>query len=326
MFSIRTAAIAGVCLFAGSALAQNYPTRPITMIVPFAAGGPTDIIARIVAEPMSKALGQQIVVENVTGAGGTTGITRGARATADGYTIMMGHMGTHGAAPALYANLRYNPAKDFQPIGMAAGTPIIVVARKNLPAKDLKEFIAWVAKTGDKVNQAHAGVGSVSYTTGVLLTSMIPGANPALVPYKGTGPSLNDLVAGQVDFMTDQIVNVVSQIRAGSIRAYAIATKTRSPALPDLPTTAEMGLPNYEVSAWNAVFAPKGLPKDITDKLVAALNKALDDPNARKRFDELGGVVPGPDGRGPAALQKQVEFEVARWNPVLKAALAKAKK
>lgn len=323
---LRVSILAAASLFAGAAFAQNYPARPITLIVPFAAGGPTDIVARIVAEPMSKFLGQQVVVENVAGAGGTTGITRGARATPDGYTIMMGHMGTHGAAPALYPNIRYNPATDFQPIGMAAGTPIVLVARKNLPAKDLKEFTAWVAKTGDKVNQAHAGVGSVSYTTGVLLTSMIPGANTVLVPYKGTGPSLNDLVAGQVDFMTDQIVNVVSQVKGGTIRAYAIATKKRSPALPNVPTTAEMGLPAYEVSAWNAVFAPKSLPKDITDKLVAALNKALDDPNARKRFDELGGVVPEGDGRGPAALQKQVEFEVARWNPVLKAALAKAKK
>lgn len=318
--------MAGACALAFPAFAQTYPSRAITMIVPFAAGGPTDIIARIVAEPMSRSLGQQIVVENVAGAGGTSGITRGAQAKPDGYTIMMGHMGTHGAAPALYPKIKYDPAKDFQPIGMAAGTPIVLVARKNLPAKDLKEFTAWVAKTGDKVNQAHAGVGSVSYTTGVLLASMIPGSLAALIPYKGTGPALNDLVGGQVDFMTDQIVNVVSQVKAGSIRAYAIATPKRSPALPDVPTTAEMGLPKYEVSAWNAVFAPKGLPADITAKLVAALNGAIDDPNARKRFDELGAVLPEGEGRGPAALQKQVEFEVARWNPVLKAALEKAQK
>lgn len=317
MNKLKIALLTGACLLSGAAFAQSYPTKTITMIVPFAAGGPTDVVARVVGEPMSRALGQQIVIENVAGAGGTTGITRGANAAPDGYTIMMGHMGTHGAAPALYPNMKYKPASDFQPIGMAAGTPIIITAKKGAPAKDLKEFVAWVGKGGDKINMAHAGVGSVSYTTGLLLNSMIPGAKPALIPYKGTGPSLNDLIAGQVDIMTDQIVNVVNQIKAGSIRAYAIATPKRSPALPDLPTTAEAGMPGYVVSAWNAVFAPKGLPKDVTDRLVAALNAALDDPKARARFAELGAVLPEGAERGPAALQKLVEFEVARWNKVL---------
>ena len=315
--------IAGAAaVFAAPAFAQNYPTKPIVMIVPFAAGGPTDIVARIVAEPMSRTLGQQVVVENVAGAGGTTGITRGAGAAPDGYTIMMGHMGTHGAAPALYPNLKYNPARDFAPIGVAAGTPIIIVGSKKLPAKDLKEFIALAKKQGDKSNHAHAGVGSVSFTTGVLLNSIL-GTKPTFIPYTGTGPALNDLVSGQVDYMTDQIVNLVGQINAGTVTAFAIATAKRSPALPNLPTTKEAGLDGFEVSAWNAVFAPKGTPQAVVDKLSDALNKALDDPNARKRLDGLGAVTPEGAERGPAALQKLVESEVARWTPVLKAAMKK---
>jgi tripartite-type tricarboxylate transporter receptor subunit TctC len=306
------------------AAAQTYPTKPITMIVPFAAGGPTDIVARIVAEPMSRTLGQQIVIENVAGAGGTTGITRGAGAAADGYTIMMGHMGTHGAAPALYPNLKYNPARDFAPVGLAAGTPIVIVASKGHPANNLQEFIAWAKKQGDKSNHAHAGVGSVSHSTGILLNSIM-GTKPTFIPYTGTGPALNDLVSGQVDYMTDQIVNVVGQITAGSIKAFAIATPQRSPALPNLPTTREAGLNNYEVSAWNAIFAPKAVSDDVVKRLNDALVKALDDPNARKRLDDLGGVIPEGADRTPAALQKLVESEVARWTPVLKEAMANAK-
>ena len=306
------------------ATAQTYPTKPITMIVPFAAGGPTDIVARIVAEPMSRTLGQQIVIENVAGAGGTTGITRGAGAAADGYTIMMGHMGTHGAAPALYPNLKYNPARDFAPVGLAAGTPIVIVASKGHPANNLQEFIAWAKKQGDKSNHAHAGVGSVSHSTGILLNSIM-GTKPTFIPYTGTGPALNDLVSGQVDYMTDQIVNVVGQITAGSIKAFAIATPQRSPALPNLPTTREAGLNNYEVSAWNAIFAPKAVSDDVVKRLNDALVKALDDPNARKRLDDLGGVIPEGAERTPAALQRLVESEVARWTPVLKEAMANAK-
>ncbi len=311
---------AAVGLAATGAHAQaNYPTRPITMIVPFAAGGPTDVIARIVGDHMSRTLGQQVVVENVAGAGGTTGITRAAQAQADGYTIMMGHMGTHGAAPALYPNLKYDPAKDFAPIGLAAGTPIVIAARKDFPASDLKGLIEHLQKTGDKVNMAHAGPGSVSHITGILFNSTV-NAKPTLVAYRGTGPALNDLMANTVDFMTDQIVNVAPQIQGGNIKAYAIATPERSPALPNVPTTKEAGLPSYEVSAWNAVFAPKGTPPEIVAKLTDALDKALDDPNTRKRLLDLGGVIPEKAGRGGPALQKLVESELARWTPVLKAA------
>ena len=298
-------------------VAQNYPTRPVTIIVPFAAGGPTDIIARISAEYYSKALGQQFVVENVAGAGGTTGITRGAQSKPDGYTIMMGHMGTHGAAPALYANLKYDPAKDFTPIGLVAGTPILIVARKDFPAANLKEFLAKVKDPAAKVKQAHAGVGSVSFTTCTLLTSQL-GAKSIVAAYRGTGPALNDLVGGQVDYMCDQVVNLVEQVKGGSIKAYAIATAERSPALPNVPTTKEAGLPDYQVSAWNALFAPKGLPKEIHGKLADTLVNALEDPNTRKRLLELGSVIPDKAGRSPQALQKLVESEVARWNPILK--------
>lgn len=315
---------AALGLAATSAHAQQaWPQRPITMIVPFAAGGPTDVVARIVGDHMSRTLGQQIVIENVAGAGGTTGITRAAGSAADGYTIMMGHMGTHGAAPALYPKLRYDPAKDFAPIGNAAGTPIVIVARKDFPAADLKSFVTYLQANSEKINQAHAGVGSVSHTTGVLFDSIVK-VKPTMVVYRGTGPALNDLMASTVDFMTDQIVNVAPQITAGTIRAYAIATPERSPALPDVPTTREAGLPEYEVSAWNAVFAPKGTPPEIVAKLSDALMKAQDDEATRKRLLDLGAVIPERAGRTPDALQQLVVSEVARWTPVLKAAGAVA--
>ena len=314
----RTIAVLVLSAFSSIAAAQAYPSRPVTIIVPFAAGGPTDIIARISGEYFSKTLGQQFVVENVAGAGGTTGITRGAQAKPDGYTIMMGHMGTHGAAPALYANLKYDPTKDFTPIGLVAGTPILIVARKDFPAANLKDFVARVKDPAAKVKQAHAGVGSVSFTTCTLLTSQL-GAKSIVAAYRGTGPALNDLVGGQVDYMCDQIVNLVEQVKGGAIKAYAIATPERSPALPDVPTTKEAGLPDYQVSAWNALFAPKGIPQDVATKLNATLVAALDDANTRKRLLELGSVIPDKAGRSPQALQKLVESEVARWNPILKA-------
>jgi len=314
----RIIAVLVLSAFSSIAAAQAYPSRPVTIIVPFAAGGPTDIIARISGEYFSKTLGQQFVVENVAGAGGTTGITRGAQSKPDGYTIMMGHMGTHGAAPALYANLKYDPTKDFTPIGLVAGTPILIVARKDFPAANLKDFVARVKDPAAKVKQAHAGVGSVSFTTCTLLTSQL-GAKSIVAAYRGTGPALNDLVGGQVDYMCDQIVNLVEQVKGGAIKAYAIATPERSPALPDVPTTKEAGLPDYQVSAWNALFAPKGIPQDVATKLNATLVAALDDANTRKRLLELGSVIPDKAGRSPQALQKLVESEVARWNPILKA-------
>ncbi len=315
--SVTSIAVALAVLLGASPAQAAYPDRLITMIVPFAAGGPTDVVARIVADGMSRNIGQQIVVENVAGAGGTNGATRCAQSTPDGYTIMMGHMGTHGAAPAVYPGLKYDPRKDFTPIGLAAGTPIIIVARKNFPAKDLKEFIAYAKANSTKLNEAHAGVGSVSFTSCSLFNHLL-NIKPTRVVYRGTGPALNDLVGGQVDYMCDQIVNLVPQIQAGSIRAYGIALPARSPALPDVPTTKEGSFPEYQVSAWNAIFAPKGIPADVHKKLVDAYQKAMKDEKVRKRLLDLGADLTNEAAMSPDGLQKLVESEVKRWNEVLK--------
>jgi tripartite-type tricarboxylate transporter receptor subunit TctC len=312
----RLAGFAGATLFATSAPAADYPTRSITMIVPFAAGGPTDVVARIVAQHMSTTLGQAIVIENVVGAGGTTATTRAARAPNDGYTLITGHMGTHAAAVPLYPKLAYHPEKDFEPIALLAGTPILILARKDFPPKDLKEFIAYVKDNTAQLNVAHAGVGSVSHVSCLLLNSIL-GIKPTGVPFNGTGPAMNALVAGQVDYMCDQIVNAVPQINGGTVKAYAIATPARNPALPDLPTTAEAGLPAFQAQAWNAIFAPKGTPAPIVATLNAAAAKALDDEGVRKRLLDLGSVIPSPAERTPAALGKLVTDEIAKWTPVL---------
>jgi tripartite-type tricarboxylate transporter receptor subunit TctC len=306
-----------LALGAGSAQAQ-YPNKPVTMVVPFAAGGPTDVVARIVGEHMSKTLGQPVIIENVAGAGGTTGITRVAKSAPDGYTIAMGHMGTHGAAPGLYPNIAYNPQTDFAPIGLAAGTPIVIVTRKDLPVKNLQEFIAWAQKNEKTINNANAGSGSVSHITCVLLHEMMK-IDPNQIPYRGTGPALTDLVSGKVDYMCDQIVSVSSQVKGDAIKALAIATPARSPSLPDVPTTKEAGLPAFEVSAWNAVFAPKGTPADVVAKLSDALTKAVTDPATKKKLEDLGGVVPDAKGASPEALAALVKSENDRWIPLLKA-------
>ena len=303
---------------AATARAQDYPSRAVTVIVPFAAGGPTDIVARIVSDHMSKTLGQQLVIENVVGAGGTTGVTRAMRAAPDGYTIVMGHMGTHAAAVALYPNLAYNPATDFVPIGMAAGTPVLILAKKDFPAKDLKEFAANVKQNVASLNMAHAGVGSVSHVTCLLLNSILA-VKPTAVPFNGTGPAMNALVGGQVDYMCDQIVNVVPQVNAGTIKAYAIGTAERNPALPNIPTAKEAGMPEFQASAWNALFAPKATPQPIVDKLSAALDKALSDETTRKRLLELGSDIPDGPRRGPQALAALVKSEIEKWTPIIKA-------
>jgi tripartite-type tricarboxylate transporter receptor subunit TctC len=297
----------------------DFPRRPITLIVPFAAGGPTDVIARIAADHMTRTLGQTIVIENVVGAGGTTASTRAARSAPDGYTIEMGHMGTHAASVALYPNLAYKPDVDFAPIGLVAGTPVLILAKKDLPPTNLEEFVAYVKANADKLNMAHAGVGSVSFTTCLLLNSIL-GIKPASIPFNGTGPALTALIAGQVDFMCDQIVNIVQQVQAGQIKAYAIGTAERSPALPNVPTSKEAGLPEFQAQAWNALFAPKDTPQPILDKLSDALDKALDDEGTRKRLLELGSVLPDKSGRGQQALATLVRSEIDRWTPIIKAA------
>jgi tripartite-type tricarboxylate transporter receptor subunit TctC len=322
MTSILSRVIAGVAIaFAAlpAAAQTDYPRRPITLIVPFAAGGPTDIVSRIVGEHMSRTLGQSIVIENVVGAGGTTGSTRAAHAAPDGYTIEMGHMGTHAASVALYPNLAYKPDVDFAPIGLVAGTPILIVAKKDFAPKDLKEFVTYVKANVEKLNMAHAGVGSVSFTTCLLLNSIL-GIKPTSVPFNGTGPALTALISGQVDYMCDQIVNLVQQVEAGQIKAYAIGTPERSPALPNVPTSKEAGLAEFQAQAWNALFAPKGTPQPILDKLSDALDKALDDEQTRKRLLELGSVLPDKAGRGQQALAALVRSEIDRWTPIIKAA------
>jgi tripartite-type tricarboxylate transporter receptor subunit TctC len=313
------ATLSSLCAVVAPAQAQNYPTRSITMIVPFAAGGPTDVIARIVTAPMAQTLGQSIIIENVVGAGGTTATTRAARAANDGYTLITGHMGTHAASVPLYPNLAYHPEKDFEPVALLAGTPILILARKDFPPKDLKEFVAYVKANADKVNAAHAGVGSVSHVSCQLLNSLLD-IKPVGVPFNGTGPAMNALVGGQVDYMCDQIVNAVPQINAGTIKAYAVATPERNPSLPNVPTTTEAGLPAFQAQAWNAIFAPKGTPAPIVARLNAAASKALDDEGVRKRLLELGSVIPGPEDRTPAALGALVTSEIAKWTPVLKPA------
>ena len=308
---------AAAMLFAAPALAQEYPNRPITMIVPFAAGGPTDVVARLVSEQMSKTLGQPIIIENVVGAGGTTGSTRAARAANDGYTVIMGHVGTHAASVSLYPKLAYDPRTDFEPIALINGAAIVVAAKKDLPPKDFKEFVAYVKANEAKLNQAHAGVGAVSYITCELLNGII-GVKPVGVPFQGTGPAMNALVGGQVDYMCDQITNVVPQVNGGTIKAYAVAIPERSPSLPNVPTSSEGGLPNYQASAWNALFAPKGTPKAIVEKLNAAAAKALDDEKVIARMKELGNDVPKKEQRTSESLGKLVKEEVDKWGKFLK--------
>ena len=304
--------------------AQAYPSRAITLIVPFPPGGSTDVGARIVADHMSRTLGQQIVIQNVSGAGGTVGSTRGMRADPDGYTILMGQMGTHAASVALYPNLAYKPDVDFEPIGMVTAFPLIVAARKDFPARDLKEFVAYVKANSSKLNQAHAGVGSIFFTTCLLLNSIL-GAKPTSVPFNGGAPAMNALVAGQVDYMCADIVTGGSQLEAGTIKVYAIASAARNPAMPNVPTTTEGGLPEFQASAWNGLFAPKGTPQPILDRLVGALDQALDDELTRKRMLVLGSDIPDKSRRGPQALLALVKSEIARWSPIIKAANVTAK-
>lgn len=323
---IRTTALAllavmGVIAGGQTAVAQGYPNKPITVVVPFAAGGPTDVVARLLGDHMSRTLGQQMVVENVGGAGGTTGMTRVAQATPDGYTIGVGNMGTQSAAPALYPNLKYDPATSFEQVGICNFTPQAIVAKKDTAAKDLKEFLEYLKANSTKLSYGHAGVGSISHVSGTLFNHLF-GLKPAMVAYRGTAPALNDLVGGQIDYMVDQSLNVIPQIQGDTIKVYAIAAPARLASLPNVPTTKEAGV-DFIFSAWNAMVAPKGTPKEIVDKLADALSKALDDPATVKRYAELGSTGPQGADRGPAGLQKLVESEVARITPVLKAAATK---
>ena len=300
----------------GEAQAQGYPARAVTIIVPFAAGGPADITGRIVAEQLSRSLGQQFVIENVGGAGGTTGITRAARASPDGYTLALGHMGTHAAAVALYPNLAYNPQTDFEPIGLIAEQPELLVVRKDLPPATLREFIAYAKANESMLNMAHAGVGSVSHVGCLLLNAAI-GIKPTMVPFTGTGPAMNAIISGQVDYVCDPILGPLSHVRAGTVKALAIATNKRNAHLPDVPTSAEAGLPQFQASPFYALFAPRGTPQPIVATLADALSKGLNEDVARKRLLDLGAEVPEPDRRGPEPLRALVKSELARLTPIL---------
>jgi tripartite-type tricarboxylate transporter receptor subunit TctC len=307
----------------GEAQAQSYPSRPITVVVPFPAGGPSDVVARIVTERMGTILGQTMVIENVGGAGGTIGSARVASAQPDGYTLLAGSMGSHVSAPVLTPNVKYDSERDFEPIGFTAHAPAVVVARKDFPAKDLREFVDYLKKNGDNVKQAHGGIGASSHMA-CLLFATKAGVKPRLVAYRGTGPAMNDLIGGHVDFFCEQAVSVAQQIKAGTIKAYGVSARERLATLPDVPTAKEAGI-DYEMSIWAGIFAPKGTPKEIVDKLAAALDQALDDPGVQKRLADLGGSLPSKDERTPAKFDAFVKAEIARWSPILKAANSEAK-
>ena len=295
----------------------TWPVKPITVIVPFAAGGPTDVVARLVGEHMSRTLGQQLVIENIGGAGGSTGMARVAAAMPDGYTIGVGNTGTQAAAAALYPALKYDSLTSFEQISVLNFTPQAIVAKKTTAANDLKEFIAYLKANHSKLSYGHAGVGSISHVAGLVFNTKYD-LKPALVAYRGTGPALTDLISGQLDYIVDQSLNVIPQVKGGTIKIYAVAAKQRLASLPDVPTTLEAG-DDFLFSAWNAMVAPKGTPSAITDRLLQAVGLALDDQALRMRFVDLGSTVPEGADRGPAGLARLVESEMAVIVPVLKA-------
>jgi tripartite-type tricarboxylate transporter receptor subunit TctC len=303
---------------AAAADAQTYPSRPITMVVPYSAGGPTDTIARIMAERMRGPLGQIIVVENVTGAAGTIGVGKVARAAADGYTISIGHWGTHVVNPAIYA-LQYDALKDFEPVAMIATNPQLIVAKKAVPAQDLQGFIAWLKANAATATQGTAGHGSASHISGVYFQN-ITGARFQFVPYRGAGPAMQDLVAGQVDLMIDQAANSLPQVRAGTIRAYAVTDKVRLAAAPDIPTVDEAGVPGLHIAIWHALWMPKGTPKDVIAKLNAAVVETLADAGVRQRLAQLGQEIPPREQQTPQALFAYHQAEIEKWWPIIKAA------
>jgi tripartite-type tricarboxylate transporter receptor subunit TctC len=305
------------------AWAQAYPARTVTIISPFAAGGGIDVTARIVGQYMSRVLGQQFIVENVTGAGGTIGSTRAMRARPDGYTILMGSTATHAFSVSFYPDLAYKPDVDFEPIGALLELPYFIGARKDLPPRDLKEFIAYVKGNAEKLNVGHAGVGSNNFTYTLLLNSLI-GVRPTMVPFTGGAPAANALIGGQIDYMLNTISDVGQQVQAGTIKAYAITAAERHPALPNVPTTLEAGLPEFLASPWLALFAPKGTPQPILNRLTDALDRALEDENVRRRLVEIGGTIPAKAKRGQQPLAALVKSEIARWRPIIEAASAKA--
>ncbi|MCK9919973.1 hypothetical protein MXD81_63685 [Microbacteriaceae bacterium K1510] len=316
------AALAAVLLAAGHASAQSYPTHTITLIVPAAAGGPTDAVSRLIAEAMTQRLGQQVIVENIGGAGGTIGMARLANAAPDGYTVGVWHI-AQATAPALYSNLRYNVITDFDSIGRIADVPMTIVAKKAMPAKNIGELIAWMKDKKSAASFGHAGIGSASHLCAMMLMSAIDTQMTPL-SYRGTGPAMTDLIGGQFDWMCDQTTTTTAQVKEGTIKGYAATTKQRLKVLPDLPTLQESGLKDFEVTAWHAMWAPKGLPAAVARKLSDALLASLKDPKIDERFAALGAIPVSPDQATPTALAEHLKAEVAKWGPVIQAAGVKA--
>src|SRR5690242_8947151 len=313
-----TISLAGLACTASPVFAQtSFPTRSMTMVVPFSAGGPTDVLGRILGQRMSQTLGQQIIVENVTGAGGTLGAARVAKAAPDGYTMVMGNLGTHAASVGLYKNLSYDPRTSFEPVMLASTTPMVLLAKKDLPVKNLQDVIA-LARTR-QLTCGNAGVGSISHLT-ILLFDKLAHIKVQHVPYRGLSQAMNDLLGGQIDIMFDQVISASPHIAAGDVRPIAVTGPTRAAAIPNAPTTAEAGLPELQTIAWSAVFVPQGTPKAIVERLNAAMGEALEDKDVVARLAKLGSDVPPPDARTPEALGKLVRSEIDKWVPLIASA------
>jgi tripartite-type tricarboxylate transporter receptor subunit TctC len=320
MRAIISLAVAGLlCSSSPGASQTDYPNRPITVIVPFAPGGPSDTVARLVSGPLSRQLGQPIVIQNVAGGGGTVGTLRTKRAAPDGYTIMTGQTGTHAAAVAFQPSLPYNPITDFTPIGLMTRMPVVVLGRRDFPPSDLKEFMSYLKANSHRLEEGHAGPSSISFVSCLLLNQILD-VRPRLVPHDGAALANEALIAGQVDYMCDQLMDAVPAARAKRVKVYAVSSPDRSPALPDVPTTSEAGLPNYEVITWIALFGPSGIPIAIQDRLNRAISKALDDDSVRQQLVASGGDIPAPSQRTQQSLSELVKEDIARWTAVGKMA------
>jgi tripartite-type tricarboxylate transporter receptor subunit TctC len=303
------------CAFAH---ADDYPSKTISMVVPFAAGGPTDTVARLIAQSMSNTLKQQVIVENVAGAGGTLGTARVSKANPDGYTLLLMHIG-QATSVALYRKLPYNPIDSFEPIGLITDVPMTLIARRDIPARDFKELLAYIKTNPNKITIGNAGLGSASQLCGMLFMSAIQ-TEITTVPYKGTGPAMNDLLGSQIDFMCDQTTNTTSQIKSGKVKIFGVTTKARIAALPDVPTLHEAGLPNFEVAVWHGLYAPKNTPRPVIDKISNALKLALKDANVKARFAELGTEPVKETQATPEALRDHLKKEIDKWTPIIKKA------
>ncbi|TAM43450.1 MAG: tripartite tricarboxylate transporter substrate binding protein BugD [Burkholderiaceae bacterium] len=318
--TLRIAAVAALVLGANTAALSEiaYPEKPVILVVPFAAGGPTDVVARMIAVPMGKALGQSVLIENTVGAGGTIASTRVARAAPNGYTIYLHHMGM-ATAPALYRKLSFDPLKDFEYIGQVVDVPMTLLARKDFPANNFNELLAYVKTNKDKVSLANAGLGAVSHLCGLMFMSQV-GVELTTVPYKGTGPAMNDLLGGQVDLLCDQTTQTVPMIKEGRIKVFGVTTLKRLGSLPNVATLDEQGLKGFEVKAWHGMYAPKGTPAPVIDKLNAALRVAMLDPMVKQRLNDLSSDIVPQDKMTPAGLRTHLESEIAKWGPVIKKA------